>query len=286
MRFLEIWLKTLLNLTFCEISGDLKTLHKETFCLISWLSVQIFFRPFTVEEGTIDTCKITPHLLSYLIRLLRNLSLKIKFKVMSLPQTSNSPEISVKWDVWEIWWHNTAQYSWGWHKYSQISQQEVINDQVIFANWFIFVNISAIPKYTVKKLKHRLDSSIMKYISAILFCSQMASVLLYSLKISIPHNQRLNIFSVRLKITHIFWTLLRVRKWEINIDFDKKDWCPSTNYTNKAITPIPCLFFAMRLCTLYFIETCHNKSSGFSKMQRNFTGLIFSTIELIHLNKE
>ena len=36
-----------------------------------------FCKLFTMKEGTIDTYKTTPPLLSYLIRVLRNLSLKI-----------------------------------------------------------------------------------------------------------------------------------------------------------------------------------------------------------------
>ena len=46
---------------------------------LATLSVIIwnFCKLFTMKEGTIDTYKTTPPLLSYLIRLLRNLSLKI-----------------------------------------------------------------------------------------------------------------------------------------------------------------------------------------------------------------
>ena len=36
-----------------------------------------FYKLFTMKEGTIDTYKTTPSFLSYVIRVLRNLSLKI-----------------------------------------------------------------------------------------------------------------------------------------------------------------------------------------------------------------
>ena len=104
--------------------------------------------------------------------------------------------------------------SGGWLRYSQISQQEVDNDLVIFAKivYFLLGNLWLSPDI-LWKLKCRSDLSITKYISAILFCGQMALVLPHAWKYLFlidNHFKRLNIFSDLPKITSIFWTLLRL----------------------------------------------------------------------------
>ena len=54
----------------------LKKLHLMRFLAIISVIIWNFCKLFTMKEGTIDTYKTTPPLLSYLIRVLRNLSLK------------------------------------------------------------------------------------------------------------------------------------------------------------------------------------------------------------------
>ena len=55
----------------------LKKLHLMRFLATISVIIWNFCKLFTMKEGTIDTYKTTPPLLSYLIRVLRNLSLKI-----------------------------------------------------------------------------------------------------------------------------------------------------------------------------------------------------------------
>ena len=62
----QIWLMKLL-----------KKLHPMRFLAAISVIIWNFCKLFTMKEGTIDTYKTTPSLLSYLIRVLRNLSLKI-----------------------------------------------------------------------------------------------------------------------------------------------------------------------------------------------------------------
>ena len=55
----------------------LKKLHLMRFLATIFVTIWNFWKLFTMKEDTIDTYKNTPPLLSYLIRMLRNLSLNI-----------------------------------------------------------------------------------------------------------------------------------------------------------------------------------------------------------------
>ena len=63
--------------------------------VISWK----ISKPLTVKEGTNDTYKMTPHLSDKSVE-------KFKFENLKwckpVPQTSNSWEIPVKWDMWDL----------------------------------------------------------------------------------------------------------------------------------------------------------------------------------------